>query len=225
MFELSNKIAEAKNLSDIFVIAQTVLDEFLKDKKLDEAAVKSFTEELSEVVKAAILKEDFKITEVYTLSTEAHEKEVNDKAAEYETRLAQTEERIKKLNEEKAAIETEKAEFQSKLVTAEEKIANMEQDEIQKTTEAKLNSFIETVKEAGVSLTETMEKTLRAVAFTQLDNEEGLKTIREDLIAVIKQSNLSEASDKLGNLSVGGDSAPKDLSGKFDEINKKYKTL
>lgn len=225
MFELSKKVAEAKTFSDIFVIAQTVLNEYLTENKLDEASAKAFSDELAEVVNTTISKEDFKVSEIYTLSTEAHEKEITEKTADYENRLSQTEERIKKLNEEKAAIETEKADAQSKLVSAEEKIASMVEDEKKRNTEAKLNSFIETVKNAGVALTETMEKTLRTVASTCLEDETALAAIREDLVAVIKQSNLSEASQQMGSVSVGSDNGPKDLSGRFKEINEKYKTL
>lgn len=227
MFELAKRIANAKYLSDVFVIAQQALKDFVGDKELTDDEKTAFATELSEVV-SAFLSDKGDISVVYTLTPEDKMSAVT--AARNEEK-ALADERVSSVQAELNILKAEKETLLANLNTANETIATIEKEKSEQALQNKVDAFITDIVKAGISLTDSMKKNLSILAVAKLDKCEKeedekvvLDEIKNDMIATAKQSNLEDASRIMGSMALGGDKdSNMDLEAKLQKVREDSK--
>lgn len=226
MFKLADKIAKAKNLSDVFVIAQQALRDLKGEASLTEEQIDAFASELAEVTKSRISDADFKLDfeTVYTVTDEekldavttAREEEKNKaklKIDEIQAKLDSKETEITGLNTKISELETANTELKDA--------------DAKKEKEAKASKFVADLISEGVTLTDSMSKRVKTYALAALDTDESekeLKELRTDLFTTAKQTALEDGSRIMGEGTAGGSNNDKgdDLASKIKAIRKEH---
>ncbi len=218
-FNLVEKCSSATDLNSVFVIAQTCLRDYQGDKALDEESQTAFVEELGEVIKSFVSKENYKVADIFTLTdseklnliTSARDEE--KKIAKMESDTLQTQ--ITTLTDEKAALEVTITEKTTEIETLKNEKLNSEND-------TKVSDYITDVKQSGIVLDETLEKAIREVVSNKLDDPDELLKLKRSLIASATKSKLEEVSEALGEAPGAGEIPATDFEGKLNQARKKY---
>lgn len=222
MFDLAKKVADAMNLSDLFVKAQTVLRDYQGDKVLSNEETAAFSTELSEVVKAFIEKDDFKVSAVYTLTDEQKLEAIEVARNEEKATAASAKEEFEKTI---SVLETEKTTVSAELETSNSKIKELTEAEENKAVEAKIDDYMKSFNSDGIELTPVMAKTFRTVIASIVgndDEEEKVKELKKELKASVKQAELADGSQTLGDVTSGGDTDDGSLKNKLEKLQKEY---
>lgn len=202
MFGLNDKITSSMSLNDAIVVALRTLKDFQGDRSLQEEEVTAFATEFGEAVTPKLMQSDFRVADIFTLTDQdklaaieaAREEEKNEAAS----KAAELQTKIDTLSTEKEGLEATISDKDKEITT----LKNADKDrEIAK----KVDDFIADIKTAGVDLTETFEIDVRTLATAKLDDEEGMKKLKGDLIASVKRSTLTAASNTMSDNSAGGD--------------------
>jgi len=196
MFNLAEKISADMKLSDVFVVAQRVLRDLQGDKALDAEQAEAFISELGEVVKATITADKFKVENIYTLTDEQKLNAI-DAARQEEQDIAKT--ALSEATSKYEALEASKGEVEAQLATIQKELDELKTAEAKKETDKQVDTFMEELKTAGVVLSAgSFETGIRSMVEANIGNQEGLSTLRSELIASFKQSVLTNASDNAG---------------------------
>lgn len=194
MFNLKAKIEGCKTLSQIFAKAQVVLSDFQGDKPLSGDATKAFTDELTEVVASIIKAEDFRVTEIFEVTT-AEKLEAVSTARSEEAEKATT--ISTDLNSKIETLTASNTDLTSKLDTANQTIADLNKEKAEADTKDKVDAYMDELSEAGVKfegkiLSESIKTTVRA----KIDDKEALANLKKELVAQVKIEVLGNASQQ-----------------------------
>ena len=223
MFNLSAKTKDCTSLSDIFVVAQTVLKDYMgDDSTLTPEQSEAFASELKEVVQAHISNESFKIPYIYTLTQEAKLEAINaareEEKRSFEVTKAEFESAIK-------AKDTEIEQLNKKVAELENAMKEIEEQQKKKEMEAKVASLLNDLESVGMELTDSIREMISQLAMAKLsekDGEKALEEIKESFVAMAKKIGVIESSRKTGTANPSKDADTKDLNDIFAEIHKKY---
>ena len=223
MFKLNEKISSSMSINDAIIVALRALKDFQGDRPLEQEEVDAFTTEFSEVMKAKIGEEDFRIGDVYTLTDS--EKLIAIEAARTEektiadTTNTELQNKVEALDEEKTKLSKEVSDKTTEIDT-------LKNADAKRQNEAKVDKFISGIKEAGVILTDTFEADVRSLAEAKIGTEteeESLKNLKGDLIASVKRSTLTAASLIMGTNAIGGDDNLDSMSAKLEKVRDEAK--
>jgi len=204
MFNLNKKITSSMSLNDAIVVALKALKDFQGDRALQEEEVTAFATEFSEAVTPKLMKSDFRVADIYTL-TDVDKLAAVDAAREDEKNEAASKSAV--LQTQIESLTKEKEGLEATVSAKEEEIDTLKNAEQDRAEAEKVDAFIADVKNDGVELTETFEADMRTLAKAKLNDEEGMKKLKGDLLASVKRSTLSTASATMGDSSAGGDNA------------------
>lgn len=227
MFKLAEIVAKAKSLSEIFVIAQNRLKDYMGENSLTEEEVTAFHEELSEIVKSMISNKDFKVDAVFTLTQEERLNAVT-KTREDETKKAvlvskEHDSNLASKEEEIQAFEATLKGKEKELKSKSDELSEIKKAEADKLEDAKLKDWVQDIVEAGISLTETMKERFVSLAKVHVADDEKLNELKNDLLVTIKQSKLIEASKNSGGSSASGGTSEEGFEAEFDALHKAHK--
>lgn len=220
MFKLMEKIADCKTLSDIFVVAQNVLSDFMgNNTKLDEKDAEAFITELNEVIKAHINSDNFKVDKVYTFTSQdkldAVTKARNEEKVVVEELKNAHAKEVDKLSKEKINVQAELDSVKKEFET----IVNASKEaELVK----KVNAFLDDLKKSGITLADNMANSIKGLVSASINDDEKLKAIKDDLIITIKKSKLVEGSKVMGGGSASDEEEPKELGDKLAAARAKH---
>lgn len=228
MYKLAEKVAGAKTLSDIFVQAQVVLKDYMGDEKLSAEDAEAFASELTEVVKAYVSNEGFRVEGIATLTNEQKLDAVSV-ARDEEKKIAEAV--ISDLNSQVTAERNKVQSVQTELNSVKATIQEMTDAQAKQAIENKALAFVDNVEKAGISLTDSMKLTVKKMAVAAIESSEdeasekaALDGIHNDFVATVKQSTLTKASQQLGDSSFNdGNEGDLDLAGKLAKARAEHK--
>jgi len=219
MFNLNDKITSSMSLNDAIVVALKTLKDFQGDRALEKEEVEAFASEFGEAVSPKLLEATFRVSDIYTLT------DTNKLAAIEAAREEEKSEAANKsadLQSQIDALNTEKEGLEATISQKEEEINTLKTVEKDREVAAKVDEFITDIKTAGVDLTDTFEADVRTLAKAKLEDEEGMKKLKGDLIASVKRSVLTTASATMGDSTAGSDDGePKGMAAKLDAARDK----
>ena len=230
MFKLLEKIAKAKNLSEVFVVAQKALVEVQGDKALTEEARTAFVEELNEVVAKIIATEDFKVEDIFdTVLANVEVKEVKvtdtEEIEKLTAEIAELKKNVDEASKENEGIKAELEENKTELVENKAKLVEKEEAAEKAEVEKKVDAIIEDIESAGVAFDDDFKQDVRQLILSKMEeenSEEEIAKFRASFIATAKQSVLTEGSNALGDIAPGGSAEPKGLTAKYKKVREKY---
>lgn len=202
MYNFDEYKTKVKNFNELMIVAHKVLAEVKGNEELNEKQVDAFINELSDNVKEFITKTDFEMGTLFTKTDQdvrdaiATTQEEWKKKVELETTTANIS--LKEKDEEITKLSNKVEEFATK-------IEDMKRTEEEHEVEAKIRTFIDSISESGLALSETMEKNIGKLAKDIIDDDKALEDLRNDFIATAKKSVLDDGSQVMGNRSAGGD--------------------
>lgn len=216
MFKLSEKISAGMSLSEALVIAQKTLRDFQGDKALDTAATEAFASELAEAIKSIVTPENFRVADINTV-TDAQKLEAIESVRKEEQALAST--ALNELQNKYDALVSEKEVLEAQVAEKDTEIAQLKEVEANKVIAAKVDNFMKELEEAGVKFAdEDFKADVRTLVEAKIDNENSLKEFRGSLVASIKQSILTTASNNSGaSAGNGGSNEPSGMTAKLDK--------
>lgn len=195
MFKLSEHVKGAKTLSDVFVIAQNVLKDYIGYKVIDKEASDAFKAELAEVVSSFISKDGFEISTIYTVSGEDKLNAITE-ARNEEKNLAK--EKEDELNTVIGNLENEKKELQAQIDTTKKELDDLRLAEAKKLVEDKLVLLVSGIEKSGLPLSDVMKAHVNTIARPIIEAgenvDEELKKITNEFVSMAKQAKLTEAS-------------------------------
>ena len=219
MFNFKEIMAEAKTLSDVFVIAH---DAFAKVEKVDEEKTKAYAEELSEAILAFMTQEtcdlgnfiteadkNLAVEEAVKATKEEEKSKVDKKETEFASALSEKEEQITQLTE--------------KVNTTEAELDEMKNTEADRELDTKVELFVGSVQEAGIKLTDGMQKYVASLAKPIIEDEVALEALRTELVATVKQTALEEGSKVMGNGTTGGGKSATGLGDELKQLREEHK--
>lgn len=218
-FNLVEKCSSATDLNSAFVIAQTCLRDYQGDKALNEESQTAFVEEIDEVIKSFVSKENYKVADIFTL-TDSEKLDSITSARDEEKKIAKTasdtlQTQITTLTDEKAALE-------ATITKKETEIETLKNEKIDNENATKVSNYIDEVKQSGIVLDETLEKAIREVVSNKLDDPDELVKLKRSLIASAAKSKLVEGSEALGETTGAGEIPATDLDARLTQARKKY---
>ncbi len=217
MFKLKEKISAGMSLSEVLVVAQTILKEFKSE--ITEEVATAFMSELSDVVKPIISAKEFKISDINTV-TEASKEEAIKVARDEEKAIAQT--LLADLDAKCKVSEEKVATLETAAKAKEEELATMKKAEARKEIEKNIDAFIADIKSAGVFLASPeFEQDIRTLVEAKIGDVENLKSFKAALIASAKQSILTDASTTMKGNTLGVQNKTTDLEKKLEEVRTK----
>lgn len=220
MFNIAEKISADMTLSDVFVVAQKVLRDLQGDKPLDSEQIDAFASELSDAVKTTISQKEFKVANIYTLTDEK-------KLAAIEAARQEEQEIAKGALEEATAkytaLETAKGGLETELAGVKQELSELKNAEAKKETEMKVDAFMQDIKTAGVELTAgSFEKGIRKMVEASIEDADALATLKTELLAAVKQSVLTDASNNSGASAGNSKDKNSSLEAKMDKVKEEY---
>lgn len=220
MFKLTEKTSKAKSLSDVFVIAQQVLKDFIGDNSLTSEQSEAFASELSEVISELLTEAEFKVSSIYTLTDEAKLDAISN-ARDEEKKTAQL--KFDEITATMTQKDTEIEGLNTKVSTLTKDNKDLKDAEVKKEQEAKVDAFVESLKSSGITMTESMEGRVKTLAVAIVDDSDELKSLRSDLLATAKQSTLANGSEVLGGNGAGGETGnPSSLKEKLEAVREAH---
>jgi len=217
MFNLKEKITSSMSLNDAVVVALKTLKDFQGDRALETEEVTAFATEFSEVVTPKLTESGFRVSDIYTL-TDAHKLAAIEAAREEEKQEAAT--KAAELQTQIDALTVVKEGLEATISEKDTEITTLKTAENDREVASKVDDFIADIKSAGVDLTDTFEADVRTLAAAKLDDEEGMKKLKGDLIASVKRSVLTVASATMDDKSAGGDDDTQSMTAKLENARK-----
>ncbi|MCK9369431.1 hypothetical protein M0R04_05795 [Candidatus Dojkabacteria bacterium] len=229
MFKLAEKISAAKCLGDIFVIAHQALKDYCGGNKISEEDAIKFGQELNDVVVAYIASDTSSVEVVYGHTKEDKMDAISKTRGEEKALATQL------LSEKDVEIATAKKELEdanAKVATLTSEIESLKRAEIVKQQEQRVATFMQSIHDSGVVLTEFMQETVKGMAFSAIDKSEkentdpteSLSKIHDSIVATFKQTTLAAASGVMGDAGHGSNhDAGAGIDTKLDKLREQYK--
>ncbi len=216
-FNLKEKLSKATSLAEVFKVAHEALRDVVKNKtEMTDEVYAAFTSELDEVLKLTLANKDVNIDLIFSLTEADKEKAIaetiSQKETEFNTVKAELDVKI-------SALESEKTQLKADLDTKLAELAQKEKEAAETEKKNKIDGYIKELKEAGISLTDSLEASYRKLIEANLDNAEFFPSFKKDLIASIKTTELLESSLNGGGAAAGGHDDD-NRGNLFDKLNK-----